>query len=597
MAKYTVRDEQTGKRITFDWHEAGDPTDADMEEIFAEARGGAQPAPGWEAGRPVYEEQFGRNVEALKRGAREALGETGRTFTEQVGEGAGDVTGGLRFAAKGVGEALRGVEEGRLEPMIAGVGKVGAGAVKTLLGGTQAAFAPVTAALRGAGKVLVEEPLKAAGMTPEQARANAAVAEMLAPGAAPEALVANIGRFPGAVGERLSMVAPFTRAQRELRYPVDIRHAYKKAINPSAKALGTTAARNKRYYDDVQSGVESITANKPNLALTTPEGEILESTLPQNRGQFLEAVEQTKKKLFDEYDSIVKQAGVQGIAVPDSPVLGVLDNISANARFQKFSPGVVRYAKKRRAEIAARGELGVTEAQEVVRELNNKTRSAFQNPGSYTEADRIAVDVAIADAYRTGIAQSLEQLGPEWAQLRQEYGALSTIEKDVAAAARRNVGHGLQDVTDLVLAAGAGKAIAGGATTTLTGAAAAAAAARARQFLNNPDRVTRRMFERVEKAQQKGVPRGTGLPPKKEYVPPPPPPPKVPTVEEIYGGGQIGRRPVVQRGPGVGESLAPSGPTAPSVWDVYTTQQAGKMPLPRRALTEEERARMGTAGY
>lgn len=36
--KYTVKDTQTGKSITFSWDGSDDPTDADFEEVFAEAR-------------------------------------------------------------------------------------------------------------------------------------------------------------------------------------------------------------------------------------------------------------------------------------------------------------------------------------------------------------------------------------------------------------------------------------------------------------------------------------------------------------------------------------------------------------------------------
>lgn len=37
MPKYTVQDEKTGKKITFDWSGEGEPTDKDMEDIFSAA--------------------------------------------------------------------------------------------------------------------------------------------------------------------------------------------------------------------------------------------------------------------------------------------------------------------------------------------------------------------------------------------------------------------------------------------------------------------------------------------------------------------------------------------------------------------------------
>jgi hypothetical protein len=41
MPRYTVKNAE-GREVTFDWHGQGDPTDADMEEVFA-AAGSAQP--------------------------------------------------------------------------------------------------------------------------------------------------------------------------------------------------------------------------------------------------------------------------------------------------------------------------------------------------------------------------------------------------------------------------------------------------------------------------------------------------------------------------------------------------------------------------
>lgn len=54
MPQYQVKDAQTGKTITFDWHGEGEPTDADMEAVFAEA---AQSQP---AGVPPGEIGTGR---------------------------------------------------------------------------------------------------------------------------------------------------------------------------------------------------------------------------------------------------------------------------------------------------------------------------------------------------------------------------------------------------------------------------------------------------------------------------------------------------------------------------------------------------------
>src|SRR4030042_2659420 len=44
MPQYTVKDNETGKTITFDWQGQSPPTDADMEQVFSEAKGMQKPS-------------------------------------------------------------------------------------------------------------------------------------------------------------------------------------------------------------------------------------------------------------------------------------------------------------------------------------------------------------------------------------------------------------------------------------------------------------------------------------------------------------------------------------------------------------------------
>lgn len=44
MPRYTVKDTTTGKTITFDWNDSTPPTDADMEEVFTQARDTSAPS-------------------------------------------------------------------------------------------------------------------------------------------------------------------------------------------------------------------------------------------------------------------------------------------------------------------------------------------------------------------------------------------------------------------------------------------------------------------------------------------------------------------------------------------------------------------------
>ena len=59
MPKYRVKDNESGKIITFDWHDANPPTDADMEEVFKSAQAPQEPS----LGQRIYQKGIAPTVE------------------------------------------------------------------------------------------------------------------------------------------------------------------------------------------------------------------------------------------------------------------------------------------------------------------------------------------------------------------------------------------------------------------------------------------------------------------------------------------------------------------------------------------------------
>ena len=105
--RYTVRDTQTGKRVTFQWNGAEPPTEADMTEVFAEARQNlpeAKPA-------PPQQPALGRFVEGVKRTTIDPLVDLAKTavttapwnFPRVIGEqiAGGMIDQGQKAVAKG----------------------------------------------------------------------------------------------------------------------------------------------------------------------------------------------------------------------------------------------------------------------------------------------------------------------------------------------------------------------------------------------------------------------------------------------------------------------------------------------------------------
>lgn len=112
MPQYQVRDEQTGKTVTFEWHGQGEPTEADMAEVFAEA----------EQSAPKDFSQFGpmqglienqANRETLQAQAKEHAPMIGAGIATAATGGAGLIPSALAAAGGGfIGARLRGDDRG-----------------------------------------------------------------------------------------------------------------------------------------------------------------------------------------------------------------------------------------------------------------------------------------------------------------------------------------------------------------------------------------------------------------------------------------------------------------------------------------------------
>ncbi len=90
MPNYTVLDTTSGKKVTFNWNGQGTPTDADMEEVFSEARkvSPKEPKPSTSLGEITVGEDFSGDMATAQTAAKIA-----RPVLEYGGMAAGAVAG------------------------------------------------------------------------------------------------------------------------------------------------------------------------------------------------------------------------------------------------------------------------------------------------------------------------------------------------------------------------------------------------------------------------------------------------------------------------------------------------------------------------
>ena len=274
-----------------------------------------------------------------------------------------------------------------------------------------------------------------------------------------------------------------------------------KSIRPSVSGRRTNA-QVQRYNQNAVSAVKDIVENKPNLQLVAEDGSIVKGKTPSNLSEMSQAIEQTKGKIFNEYDAIQEQAGKTGAVVDLNPIVTELRNIAADKIVNDLNPEFSKYANGLAEQLETRGTYTTAEAQTAIATLNNRLESFYKNP-SYENSSKASIDSVIANNLRKSLDTVIENAtGTEYQTLKNKYGALKTIERDTTRRtivdARKNI-KGLIDFFDIF-----------SASDVVHGIVSMNPAYIARGFvkkgmtdiykkLKDPNRIIKNMFEDVEK--------------------------------------------------------------------------------------------------
>lgn len=335
------------------------------------------------------------------------------------------------------------------------------------------------------------------------AKAVEAVKE--AGGIAADAATMATRKAPGAIDKEL------TKA---------ITEGVQKAVRPSV-AGKSTSGQAKAYFDKATDAVKRIVENKTALSLTDDAGEKVAGQLPKTLGQFSEAVEQTKKNIFKEYDNLARSAGAAGAEVKLTPIAVELDKVISNKIVADLNPEIAEYALKRQEALWKRKTYTTEEAQDAIAQLNNSLQAYYKNP-TYENASKAGVDALIVNNMRKALDDVIEQTtGPGYQQLKRSYGALKSIEKDVVhravVDARKNT-KGLIDFSDIFSGSALVNGVLSMSPATIASAGAAGGIARFYKYLNDPNRIVKGMFGNVEKLMEKRAKTSASFNPKSQTV-------------------------------------------------------------------------------
>ena len=248
----------------------------------------------------------------------------------------------------------------------------------------------------------------------------------------------------------------------------------------------------KEYYSDATTAVKSIIRNA-------------KGSLPKNMEEASKAVYDTKLQTWQKIENLSTEATKQGVNVDLSVAIKEMRTIANSPTLRRVNMA----ESERLLSMADEWELLGTkvtpsEAENLLSMLNNASKTWWKNP---TPADtHSAINyVRTANNVRKALFDSIPE-GKAYASLRNEYGSLSAVEKDITHRAtvfgRRNP-KGFFDLADIYATGRFIHGLAKVDPTMMVASAAEKGMVGLAKLKNNPDRIIRKMFNKVEKQMVK----------------------------------------------------------------------------------------------
>ena len=286
---------------------------------------------------------------------------------------------------------------------------------------------------------------------------------------------------------------------------------FNKFINPTIGKF-----KNKTQLDAYQSKVidstKTIVDYSPTIKFENPETGVVERRLPQSRSDYLDALTQTKEEIYKQYSSLANQAGQQDVKIDlKSAIDKVVDPLLKNEAIQRNAPELMPKIQKLKDAVASGKLLSPEEAQKEIEFLNAQLQAYYKNPtmqeqsisvvkASLVHNIRVATDDAIEAALGRGGYQ----------ELRNKYSSLKAIEADLTKAAAKQLKAMNNGVVNPVVDSLSGGEVAIAVLKGMTGHPGAATHLVRpigwkgmkfwREWINNPDRNIKDMFEKVAKS-------------------------------------------------------------------------------------------------
>jgi hypothetical protein len=273
-----------------------------------------------------------------------------------------------------------------------------------------------------------------------------------------------------------------------------------------------SAAQTSAINDRVLTGIKAISRDKSILQFTDGEGNVVKGQSPQTVDQFSQAISQEKANIYDKYNALATQAGEKGISVNARQIATELDPVIQSKSLSITNPKAVEYARDLQSRLWQEGTVDAKTAQEVIQNYNADLKSFYRNP-TPGMTSQIQIDAMIANKFRESLDAGITgATGEQYQTLKNEYGSLASMEKDVArrsasVAKQSNVGF-MSNISNIASGAELVRGLMTGNPIDVATGGAIKAIQLYQKYLNNPDVGIQKMFNSVDAS----LPTKTSLP-------------------------------------------------------------------------------------
>lgn len=311
--------------------------------------------------------------------------------------------------------------------------------------------------------------------------------------------VSGIERGAKATLTNVAKIGEKTVPKLEAGIVTDFEKAVKPLL-PGKSTLGTA----ENYKKNVLSAVREINSNKE-LKFTDEAGELVTGKKPGTLQEFADSIEQTKKNIYNQYNSLAKEAGEAGVKINTNDIASELDNVIKNEALQISNPEAIKYAFDLKERLKFR-DLDAETAQNVIQNYNKSLEAFYRNP-TYDNASKASIDALVVNQMRQRLDDAITSTtGSQYQPLKNAYASLKAVEKDVVKASLRDArknNKGLIDYTDILTG---GDLLTGLITLNPAQFARGATARGIKEFykyLNSPNRAIKSIFKNADQLDQR----------------------------------------------------------------------------------------------